>query len=158
MSLDHIILSTLDDSLVKKFRVWTGGHEDVRTKKFSVNNSWTGRLDHQTARSVNIKKIVLLVFETDPTDPSKSDSDTEGFGTLSDIELFFEKNSAESDSTGSGYDYIEGCLIKFTDFDESEYYVLAVGDYRAQNLSRLLHDMPAIYKVPLELIIWEEVS
>ena len=158
MSLDYITLSTLDDSLVKKFRVWSGGHEDMRTKKFAVNNSWTGKLDHQTARSVNIKKIVLLVFETDPTDPAKSDSDTEGFGILSDVRVFFEKNSVETGSIGSDYDYIEGCLIKFTDFDESEYYVLPIGDYRAQNLSKLLHDMPAIYKVPLELIVWGDVS
>ena len=104
----YIILDNSNSSLTKQFRCIV--FDKIIQKGGAKRLTVTGKIDNQVGPAKNAFQIVIRAYDTDPTDPTKTDGDTEGFGTLAHLETFF------------GYDEPSGTptnVINILHFDES---------------------------------------
>ena len=152
--MKYIRLATCDGSFDKKFRVFVGGYSPIRERMNTQQRSWTGKLDNQGARAVEIRQYTLIVFETEITDCLDSDSDTEGYGTLEDLITLYNRNGIETDAC-TGPPYIPGNVLTLYDFDGEQYSVLLIGTVTPTNISHQLEGVSAVYYVPVEMLLTE---
>ena len=87
MANSYITLDNSNSSLTKKFRctIFSKVISKIGAKRLTV----TGKVDNQVGPAKNSFQIMVRAYETDPTDPGKTDGATEGFGTLAHLETFF---------------------------------------------------------------------
>lgn len=151
--MEYITLSNCAATLVKKFRVFSGGYSSTRRRQNSVQRTWRGKLDNQVARSVKVRRYVLLIYVTELTDMGGLDADTEGYGTLGHLTQFFEVNQVETGACASDPSLVAANLLTMTDFDENDYDVLLVGPLYPKNLGKSLNGTSGVYHVPVELLV-----
>lgn len=92
MANSYITLSNSNNSLTKKFRVMLGGYKPTFSRTQTRRRTITGKIDNQEGPICQRWEYALKAYETDPTDPNGTDGATEGYGTLSHLETFFQYN------------------------------------------------------------------
>lgn len=105
----YITLANYGGTLQKKFRVLSTGYSPVREKVGVIRTTVTGKVDNQCGPILGKWQYTLRVYETDPTDPTKSDGDTEGYGTLEHLKMLFDYHTPPDNK------------LLFTDFGTSVY-------------------------------------
>ena len=108
MANSYLLFTNSNDSLIKKFRCTL--FSKILQKGGAKRITVTGKVDNQVGPAKNSFQIIIRAYEADPTDPTKTDGATEGFGTLAHLETFF----AYDEPTGTPTN-----VINILDFDGS---------------------------------------
>lgn len=143
---DYIVLTNSGSTLVKRFRVLLPGFSPIREKVGTIRTTVTGKVDNQCGPILGKWQFVIRAYETDPLDPTKSDTDTEGYGTLAHLKTFFDYNEPPSN------------LLTLTDFDESTYGVYLVGVLSEKPLTPKLEGQCAFFDVPITIVASEALA
>jgi len=140
----YIKLANSNSSLIKKFRVLHDGYVPAREKLGVRRVTVTGKIDNQVGPVMRSWQFILKVYETDPTDPTKSDSATTGYGRIDHLRTFFGYNSPGGTPTN---------VITFTEHDDTQAHsVYIAGVMRAKMLTYSLTGITGIFHVPVTLI------
>lgn len=139
-----ITLSNSNTSLTKKFRVLHESFAPTREKMGVRRVTVTGKIDNQVGPVLKSWQFMLKVYETDPTDPTKSDGATSGYGRIDHLRTFFGLNNPGATPSN---------VITFTEHDDTlSHSVFITGVMRAKLLTYSLTSTNGIFHVPLTLI------
>lgn len=139
-----ITLSNSNNSLTKKFRVLHESYAPTREKMGVRRVTVTGVVDNQVGPVLRSWQILLKVYETDPTDPTKSDGATEGYGLIAHLRTLFGLNDPGGTPTN---------VITFTEHDDTQSHsVFITGVMRPKLLTYSLTGTTGIFRVPLVLV------
>lgn len=140
----YIKLTNSTETLIKKFRTLHAGYRPIRERVGNQRLTITGHIDNQIAVVIRRWRYVIKVYETDPTDPSGTDSDTEGYGTLAHLKTFF--NYTDADGAPSN-------LITLTDHYGDDHLVyFATGVISEEPYTTALEGVTASFSVSAELL------
>lgn len=143
MSNSYITLNNSNSSLTKKFRVVMGGYQKTVEKVGAQRLTVTGKTDNQVGPAKTRFTYLIQVYETDPTDPTKSDGNTEGYGTLDHLSTFFSYDSPGGTPSNA---------ITLTDFDGTSYTVYLIGTFTPRPLGSAVDGLCAVYNVPVQML------
>ena len=139
----YITLTNSSSTLSKRFRVLSAGYKPLREKIGTRRITLTGKVDNQVGPVMRHWHYALRVYEADPTDPTKSDSDTTGYGTLAHLKTFFSYN--EPNGTPSN-------VISFTEHDgTTQHSIYLMGSLGEANLAPKIEGTTAVFDVPIEM-------
>lgn len=144
MAVGYITLINSTSTLLKRFRVSSAGYKPVKEKLGVRCITITGKIDNQTGPIVSRWQYTLQVYETDPTDPNKTDGDTEGYGTLAHLKTFFDYNYPGGTPSN---------VITFTEHNgTSSHQVYLTGTLSERNLTPMLEGVNAVFHVPITMM------